>query len=193
MDMERIISEEIMAILPIYLKLKGNCSLLITKAGNRYEMERTVKSLLNLMGKFFFIDLKASRKYYGNLLNVKNLTPIPFNRENVFIPVKVRKPLCKNDGSFGYVNLNHIERTFKKEERTIIELMDGTAIESLSSLETVNKHIKNGHIVKKLAENRDNKMTIKEADPFDEYDKPATKKDIALLINEIIKIRENIR
>lgn len=119
------------------------------------------------------------------------MTPIPFNRENVFIPIKVRKPLYKNDGSFGYVNLRYIKKTFKKEDKTIIQLTRGKAIESLSSIDTVNKHIKNGHIVRRIFNEKQNITTINERDLYEDYDKPATKKDIALLINEILKIKND--
>ncbi|HSH35668.1 hypothetical protein [Schnuerera sp.] len=193
MDIEKIICEELIAILPVYLAMKGNCTLLLTKEGGRYEIEKTVRTVLNKISKFYLIDLKETKKYYGNILNIKNLTPIPFNGGNVFIPIKVRKPLCKNDGSFGYVNIKYIDDTFRKKDKTIIQLKDQNIIESLSSLETVNKHIKNGHIVKKLFKEREYTITINERNMFNEYDKPATKSDIAIIINEILKIQQKIQ
>lgn len=191
MDIEKIISEELVAFLPVYLAMRGNCTLLLTGCGGEYEIEKTVRTLLDQISKFYLIDLKATKKYYGDILNIRNLTPIPFNRENVFIPIKVRKPLYKNDGSFGYVNLRYIKKTFKKEDKTIIQLTRGKAIESLSSIDTVNKHIKNGHIVRRIFNEKQNITTINERDLYENYDKPATKKDIALLINEILKIKND--
>lgn len=193
MDMEKIFSEGIRAFIPVYLDMKGNCTLLLTGLGKEYEMERTVKTILNLISQFYLVDLKATKKYYGNLLNVKNLIPIPFNVDDVFIPVKVRKPVCKNDGSFGYVNINYIDRVYRKENKTLIQLTDGYIIESLSSIDTVNKHVKNGHIVKRLVKEREHITVIRESSLLNEYEKPATKQDIALLINEILKIQANLK
>lgn len=191
MDIEKIISEELIAFLPVYLAMKGNCTLLLTGCGGEYEVEKTIRTVLNQISKFYLIDLKATKKYYGDILNIRNLTPIPFDKDNIFIPIKVRKPLYKNDGSFGYVNLRYINKTFKRENKTIIQLTQGNTIESLSSIDTVNKHIKNGYIVKRLSKEKKNSITIREGDLYEDYDKPATKKDIALLINEILKIKND--
>lgn len=191
MDIEKIISEELIAFLPVYLAMKGNCTLLLTSCGGEYEVEKTIRTVLNQISKFYLIDLKATKKYYGDILNIRNLTPIPFDKDNIFIPIKVRKPLYKNDGSFGYVNLRYINKTFKRENKTIIQLTQGNTIESLSSIDTVNKHIKNGYIVKRLSKEKKNSITIREGDLYEDYDKPATKKDIALLINEILKIKND--
>ncbi|MCF6465073.1 hypothetical protein [Clostridium sp. Cult2] len=193
MDIEKIISEELIAFLPVYLAMKGNCTLILTGGGGKYEIEKTVRTVLNQISKFYLIDLNATKKYYGDLLNIRNLTPIPFNRDNIFVPIKVRKPLLKNDGSFGYVNISYIKKTFSAKGKTIIQLNEGNNIESLSSVDTVNKHIKNGYIVKKLYREKENTINVNEKNLYLEYDKPATKRDIALLINEILKIKENIR
>lgn len=193
MDIEKIISEELIAFLPVYLAMKGNCTLILTGGGGKYEIEKTVRTVLNQISKFYLIDLNATKKYYGDLLNIRNLTPIPFNRDNIFVPIKVRKPLLKNDGSFGYVNISYIKKAFSDKGKTIIQLNEGNNIESLSSVDTVNKHIKNGYIVKKLYREKENTINVNEKNLYLEYDKPATKRDIALLINEILKIKENIR
>ena len=58
MDLEKIIYEELMAFLPVYLTLKGNCTLLFTNSGEAYEIEKTIKTVLNQLCKFYLIDLK---------------------------------------------------------------------------------------------------------------------------------------
>ena len=193
MDLEKIIYEELMAFLPVYLTLKGNCTLLFTNSGEAYEIEKTIKTVLNQLCKFYLIDLKAIKKHYGNILGIKNLVPIPFNKEDIFIPIKFRKPLCRNDGSLGYVNIQYIKKITESSGKAIIHFKNHNTIESLNSIETVNRHIKNGNIVKKLYEERQKTFNIKEYDFYNEYEKPATKRDIALLINELLKIKENIK
>lgn len=191
--MEKIISEELMAFLPVYIKMKGNFTLLYTAQGGVYHMDKNIRTVLNQLSQIFLVDLKATRKYYGELLSVTNLVPIPFNQDNIFVPLKVRKPLCRNDGSMGYVNIKFIEKVKESNGKTIIHLKDKTTIHSLNSVATANKHIKNGYIVKRLYNKKYNANLVQEYDFYTEYNKPATKGDIALVIQEIMKIKETIR
>lgn len=185
MDLEKIISERVIAILPVYLNMQGNCSTLITLKGGTYQIDKTVKTILKQMTKHFLVDLNHIRTYYGSLLNVKNLTPIPFNKDNIFIPVKVRRPLARNDGSIGYINIEYINKVSSINGKTKIFLTNRNTIDCLNSIETVNKHIKNGNIVKRLIEER--------SYLYEEYDRPATKGDVVMIINELLRIRETIK
>lgn len=186
--MEKIVSEELMAFLPVYIELKGNCTSIYTRDGGNYYLEKSIKTFLNQLAEYYIVDLKAVRKYYGELLFVKNLVPIPLNSENIFIPLKVRRPICKNDGSIGYINIKYIEKAVESNGKTIIHLKDKTRISSLNTIDTVNKHIKNGHIVKRLYKERNNLNRINEYDFFTEYNKPATKGDIALVLEQLEKV-----
>ncbi len=121
------------------------------------------------------------------------MVPIPFNKNSVFVPIKVRKPLFKNDGSLGYVNIKYIEKVDRLKDNTLVYLMNDEIIECLNSIETVNKHIKDGHIVEKLWEERQASAFSYEYNFYEEYNLPATKGDIALLREEILRIKENIK
>lgn len=191
MELEKMVSEGIMAILPVYVKSKGNCCHILTYKGKTYELDKTLKTMLIRLSKYYFVDLKAVKSYYGNLLNIKNLIPIPFNSENIYIPLKIRKPICKNDGAIGYVNIKYICSVTKKDKKAVVSLANGYDLYSLNSIETVNKHIKNGNIIKKLFSETEKKM--KNTYIIDEYDKPATKGDVVLIINEILRIKESIK
>lgn len=173
--------------------MKGNCSLMITLQGGIYQVNKTIKTILIQLCKYYLVDLKAIRSYYGNLLNIKNLTPIPFNKENIFIPVKVRKPLLKNDGSIGYVNIKYIRKVSLHNEKTIIYLTDNNTIECLNSVETINKHINNGNIVRKLYEEKERASLVNERYIDLDYDRPATKGDVVMIINELLRIKESIK
>jgi len=187
MELEKIISERIIAILPVYLSMKGNCSVIITLKGGTYQVHKTVRTILKQMTRYFLMDLNHIRRYYGNLLNVKNLTPIPFNRDNIFIPVKVRRPLARNDGSIGYINIDSIKKVSEANGKTKILLINNNTIDCLNSMETVNKHIKNGNIVKNLIKEKEYVYIC------EEYDRPATKGDVVMIINELLRIRETIK
>jgi len=185
MDIEKIISEGIIAFVPVYVSMQGNCSMLITLQGGSYYVDRTIRTILKQMTKYFLVDLNHIKSYYGNFLNVKNLTPIPFDKDNIFIPVKVRRPIAKNDGSIGYINIAYIKKVSQINGKTKILLTNRYAIDCLNSMETVNKHIKNGNIVKRLMEER-NYL-------YEEYNRPATKADVVMIINELLKIKETIK
>lgn len=193
MDINEIILEHIIAFIPVYLSLKGNCTLIYTKEGKSYDIDKTLNTVLNQLARYYLVDLKATRRYCANILSIKNLTPIPFNMDNIFAPIKVRKPLFKNDGSIGYVNIEYIDEIRKHRDITLIHLTNDITIECLSSLQTVNRHIKNGYIVKKFWKERQSSLQINERDFYEEYNQPATKGDIALLIKEILEIKEVIR
>ncbi|NMA87342.1 MAG: hypothetical protein GX968_08465, partial [Tissierellia bacterium] len=162
--MEKIISEELMAFLPVYIESKGNCTSIHTMAGGNYHIEKSLKSFLNQLAEYYIVDLRAVRKYYGESLFIKNLVPIPLNQENIFIPLKVRKPICKNDGSIGYVNLKYIEKTRENRGKTIIHLKNKTIINSLNTIDTVNNHIKNGNMVRNLYMERNSLNSVGEYD-----------------------------
>ena len=185
--LEKIISEELMAFLPVYIESKGNCTSVYTMAGGNYHIEKSLRSFLNQLAEYHIVDLRAVRKYYGESLFIKNLVPIPLNQENIFIPLKVRKPICKNDGSIGYINLKYIEKTTENRGRTTIHLKNKTTINSLNTIETVNNHIKNGNMVRNLYMERKGLDRVGEYDFFTEYNKPATKGDIALIMERIDK------
>lgn len=193
MNREDIIMGDIIAFLPVYIEMKGNCTLLHNKQGKSYEVSKTVRTILNQLSDFYLINLKTTREHYGDILSIKNLVPIPFNEDNVFIPVKFRKPICRNDGSVGYININYIKKTSKSKYGSIIYLKDDNTIKSLNSLETINRHIKNGYIVKKLWKEKQSSTLTNEYDFYKDYDMPATKGDIAILRKEILAIRETMK
>lgn len=193
MEIEEYITQEIMAFIPIYMDMKGNCTLLYTTKGGEIALEKCTRTILNLLSKYYLVDLKESKKYYSSLIGIKNSIPIPFNRENIFIPVKVRKPILRNDGSLGYINLKYIEKIAEGKNCTTIYLENNHKIVSLNTFKTIEKQIKLGHIVKRFCEEKEG-IVIKESEEcssfYTEYNKLATKADIALVMNEIMSIKE---
>lgn len=193
MEIEEYITQEIMAFIPIYMDMKGNCTLLYTTKGGEIALEKCTRTILNLLSKYYLVDLKESKKYYSSLIGIKNSIPIPFNRENILIPVKVRKPILRNDGSLGYINLKYIEKIAEGKNCTTIYLENNHKILSLNTFKTIEKQIKLGHIVKRFCEEKEG-IVIKESEEgpsfYTEYNKLATKADIALVMNEIMSIKE---
>lgn len=191
MEMEKYIGEGLMAFVPVYLDMRGNSTILYTSSSGEIEVYKSTRTFLNRLGKYFLLDLKESNKYYGELLGSNNGVPIPFNKDNIFIPIKVRKPISKNDGSLGYVNIKYIEKVGEEDGQGIVYLKSNIKIKSLNTMKTIEKHIKQGYIVEKFYEEKHG--IIYETDDFySQSDKPATKGDIALLRQEILSIRETL-
>lgn len=188
MEIENLISKEILAIIPTYIKGLGNGTLIYTLDDGVLEIPKTIRTIINQLSLYFHLDLKASRTYYGEILNIKNIVPLVFNIEYIFTPIKTRKPFGKNDGCTGYINIKYIDKSKEVDGGTLIHMKD-YMIKSLYSYETVNKNINNAFIIKRLLENR---KENNQKDLYTDASMPATKGDIALLIKEILFIKENI-
>lgn len=156
--MERVLNEEIMAILPEYVDNRGNCTKIYTMGIDPIIFDKSIKTILRLIGKHYMIDLRELKKRYGALVSSPNLVPIPLSKRDVFIPLKTRVPMYKNDGAFGYINMKYIEKIKEEKESTVIYLSNGVYIPCLCSLPTIDKHMRNGNIVSRCYEDRSMKV-----------------------------------
>ncbi|MDR7857511.1 competence protein ComK [Tissierella sp.] len=181
--MEKIFNGELMAFIPQYVEDRGNCTIVYRKNMEPNIIEKTLKTVIRSIGKYYMIDLNEAKKRYRLLVSSPNLVPIPLSKQDVFVPIKVRVPICKGDGAFGYINLRYIDKIKKEKKNTIVLLSDGTNLKCLSSLATVKNHIRNGNIVSKCYENRS--MRVCENEEIYNAMLPATKADIAMLRQEL--------
>src|SRR5690554_6273273 len=98
-NIEELVSKEIIAVLPLYKE--GNSTKIITNKQNEEYIYKSIKTFITLLARYFMIDLSSSRQYYGKIIGSTNIVPLPFDKDNIFVPLKVRKAISKNDGSFG--------------------------------------------------------------------------------------------
>ena len=191
-DVEKIAADGIMAIIPLYIEMKGNSTKIITFNSEDYHIYKSVKSVISLFARYFMVDLNASRKYYGNVLGCVNIVPIPFNKDIILVPIKVRKPLSRNDGSLGYINLNYIKNIEQKENNVQIILDNEKIVKSIQSYSSVHKHIKDARLVKQIYNERDTSIVAENGGFYKEFNKPATKGDIAALKNELMDLKNRL-
>lgn len=193
-QMKNLIERGIQAILPIYVKNKGNCTLIYLQ-DEEIILDKVIKTVIKNLCEFYHLDLKSSNKSFGQLLSIKKHHPVPFNEDNVFIQAKTRVPIGRHDGAYGYINIDAIERvkTLKKDEdRTLIYLKGKRSIEVLCKEITIYRSINNGEIVKRLITGR-NHYLLKEKESFyAEEDSPATKKDIAMVYMKLMEIKRGL-
>lgn len=150
--MKDIFGGEILAILPKYVADRGNCTLVVKGDGENLILNKSIKTTIGLLGKYYMIDLVEVRKRYREIVFSKNLIPIPLSRKDIFVPLKTRYPICKNDGAFGYINQRFITNIKRENMSTWIYLKNDYIVECLSSIETVNQHLKNGAIISRCYE-----------------------------------------
>lgn len=185
--MKDIFSNEILAIIPIYLAVKGNCTKVYTNEGEII-VNMSIKTVIKRLCAHYRLDLRASNRHFGGLISIKNAIPIPLSKDNILIQVKVRKPIGKDDGSMGYFNLNSINKVKALKKDAAIILNNGTEIICMSSPDTIKRHMNHGELIKKLYE--DKQPIVKEAmEYYVASDTPATKSDIArifMMIQEIV-------
>lgn len=193
-DIEKMVKDEIIALIPLYVDNKGNSTKIITNKSNSIILYKTIRTALKLLAKYFMIDLSSARKYYGDLIGSSNVIPIPFSSDNILVPIKTRRPISKNDGSFSYINLRFIKNIHERDNGVYILMEGNVEIKCIQNIKTVKKHISQGRIVKKIYDERQKILVMeKKADFYSEYLKPATKGDIALLRDELIAIKSRLR
>lgn len=190
-DIQDIIEEKILAILPIYTKNYGNNTKIIT-LNKEYIINKSVKTILKHIAGYYLIDLKYLRNYCRDILGTINVIPIIYNSENIFIPFKARKPMFKNDGALGYFNINYLSEICKENNDVFIYLNSDIKIKCYQSYKTIIKHVNDGKLIGNVYDNRVNAKDI-DKNIFVEYEKPATKADIALLRNELIDLIDKLK
>ena len=188
--MEKTVQKGIEAILPIYLKDRGNCTVIYTRE-DEVILEKTIKTTILNLCKYYHLDLKASNETYGKLLSIKKYPPIPFTYNQIFIPIKTRIPIGKHDGAYGYVNISSIDKVSKtkSKDHSLLYLSNHRTIEVYSKELTIQKNISKGEVVKKILANENTPMIHEEENLYLAEDKIATKKDIAMVYKEIMSIK----
>lgn len=186
----------IAAIIPDYEINVGNITRIIDKDGKEQVVYKTVKTLLRKLAGIYAVDLSALRVKYAALLNQQNIIPLGFNENLILIPFKMRKPITKNDGSLGYINLSSIEKLQKKDnDNTDIILLNGNHLKSIVSYATAYKHLKNAQLVKQYYLNlHSGNGYIQAAEElYSQYQQPATKNDIAILTDQIVELKHYLK
>ena len=179
MKTEDFVTKNIMAIVPKYMPDEGDRTIIYTKEEN-IVLSLRVRNIVRKLCKHYQLDMKASNEYFGGLISVSNMIPLPLARDKVFIQLKVRKPISRYDGGVGLFNIDSIERVKEGEDGIYIVLKNGIEIKTLYVRSSIEKHIRQGQMVKNLYDTRI--YTLNEAmERYETSDTPATKSDIARL------------
>lgn len=129
-----LIERKIVAIIPKYSEV-GDITVVYTKDGRRTEVKASLRTFLKRLFYFYTVDYLALKNKFRKVGICQN-APLILKGE-VFMKVKVRKPIAKSDGAFGYVNVRYVERVLRREGRASIEMLNGLILDSLSSYSTL--------------------------------------------------------
>lgn len=187
-NLKEIHINKIIAVLPVYLDIQGNSTKIIFEDNEDIFIYVRVNRVIKNIAGYYALDLRKVRDEYGSLIESKNMVPIPLTKRDIFIPIKMRKPISKNDGSIGYFNLKYIDDVKIKGEDVYIGTLK-CDIKVMNTKNTVIKHINEGKLVKNIY---NEKMNDKIYEQNETYQLPATKEDIALLIKEIVDIKRRL-
>ena len=189
--MEELIQRELIAIIPSYEDSLGNCTRLILQKEEKI-IKTTAKTFIKNLCKHYHFDHKASNQYYGGLLSNRSNLPLVFSKRLIYIQLKVREPIGKDDGAMGFFKIQDIKKIIEKDGKTTIRMKNNQEIKLLCSISTVEKKLKQGKLAMELLIKNDN-LEIKESlDYYNYNDGPAMKSDIARLYMKLDDIISKI-
>ena len=139
--MNTVIKKGIQGILPTYGPKGENGIYIYVSTGEEIYMDKSLRAFLAFLFHQRRIDLYALRQWTSSLIHRRNGLPLVFSRDLVLVPVKVRKPIGRTDGSEGYLSLLHIEDVCEKDDQTMILLKCGKEIKSLHSKKIVERRV----------------------------------------------------
>lgn len=140
---------EIEAMLPVYVKDKGNCTEIIT-ADASFIQSVTIETCIKKLADYYNISLFHNRINYGEELGITNKVPVVINDNLVYVYINVREPMFKHDAAFGYIDLNSIKQTYEEDGYAVIIMNSGRIIQTRQSLKSLKRTILNGRLAKDI-------------------------------------------
>lgn len=182
--MKELIEQDILVMIPSYEGESGNCTKVHLKE-DVMVLKYTLRTFLRKLCSHHHFDLKASNVHYGRLISARSNLPIPINPDRIYIQLKVREPIGKDDGAMGFFKLNGIRRIFSREGVTYVRMENGVEHPCLCKLETAKKQLRQGNLVRELMNKKKADLIGEAVEYYASQDGPAMKSDIARLYMKI--------
>lgn len=189
--MEDRIKRDISVIIPTYKEGLGNCTRLILSKEEEI-IKITAKTFIKNLCRYHHLDQKASNKYFGDLLSIRSNLPLVFSRQLIYIQLKVREPIGKDDGAMGHFKVQDINKIIERQGKTFVRMKNDCEISLLCSKNTAEKQIKQGKLVKELLIKNDSQNVRESLEYYKLDDGPAMKSDIARLYMKLDDIISKI-
>ena len=127
------IKERVIGIVPFYEET-GDATRVLVEEGDPHWERRSVLSVKKTLARCHLIDVKEQTRRLQEFFKRRKLLPFYLSNERVFIPVKVRKALIKNDSCYGYIDWRYVEDIVKQDTGgTLIKMRSNRGLYSLSS------------------------------------------------------------
>lgn len=127
----------IVFISPEYKKGIGDTTIIKTETESLV-VEKNIRAVIINLAKYLFLDLNESRNYYKEFLGKGKNLPLVLNEENIFICLKTRYPIGKNDGAMTFLNPKYID----SYGQGLITLKSGEVLPTFTSDKTIKKNLK---------------------------------------------------
>ncbi|MEW5920811.1 MAG: hypothetical protein AB1796_07685 [Bacillota bacterium] len=104
---QRYLEEGLVALLPGYREGEGGTQV-YTLQGVHHD-PHSLPWLVEVLARFYRLDLAAVRRHTGRLLELSHHIPLPLAEGIVLLPVKVRQAASLGENTTGYINLLQVE------------------------------------------------------------------------------------
>lgn len=190
MNLNRAIEAGLAGVVPVYEPFHGNVTKVVTVSGDETIVNRTAKSVLRRLARHYGVDIKAVKAKYARSIGHYKGIPLAMAPELILISVKVREPLVRGDGGLAYINLRCI-KSFRADNTQGVNILlkNGITLKGLCSSATFQKHMRWGELVYRLYMKNQGNTCMMLEDSTENYLKPATRADIAMLVKEILEIK----
>ncbi|MBZ4653347.1 MAG: hypothetical protein JG781_686 [Peptococcaceae bacterium] len=129
---------DILCLIPFYDTNGGNSTQMLLEEGKELVIQRRTKTVVKDLARIFAVDVAAMKERCGPYLGRKSSTPLPLRPDFILLPVKMRVPLAKDEGAWGYVVLQKIEACGKLAEgQSQIIFRNGTKIKCLQKVSSI--------------------------------------------------------
>ncbi|TDT62415.1 hypothetical protein [Fonticella tunisiensis] len=172
----------IYCLIPEYIEGTGDCCILYGTEGEEIQRKKINSSLKDLFNDKC-LDMRTVKHKSSKLLGQRNLIPLYLGRDEILIPVKVRKPRVHRDTGYGYVNFYAINNI---NEETIL-LKNNKEIFFCEGKRRIIKRIKMARIIEEAF-----KSSLCREMALDYLSIPATKEDISLILRQIEEIKRTM-
>lgn len=145
---------QLQAIIPIYVDDIGNAVELYFNdftTTRFYSLDCCIKKI----ARNELIDIAEAKKLIKKSLNITKNPPICF-KNGTYCMIKVRKPISKNDGSYGLFNIDSIKEIVKGH----ITLTNTQKIPTLESKRNIEDKIKKAKLARLLIEDYTENLDI---------------------------------
>lgn len=148
------IKDSIIVLRPAYGP-EGDSTELWTWEGKSVD-RRSVRSLKKALARLYAVDLAAQGEQVAKLIDRQTVLPFYLQPDRIFIPLKMRTPICANDRCCGYVDVNFVETIGRKSGRTQLVLKDGRTLDLFCTAATAAHTICLGQKLNSALQNRPN-------------------------------------